>query len=192
MFTGIVEETGVVASFDGSRLEIRCATVLGDATPGSSIAVNGVCLTAVDVQPDRFRADVSPETLRCTNLGDLTAGSIVNLERSLAASCRLSGHIVQGHVDGTGDLVSLESIGNGNWWLVLRVPEDLQRYLVYKGSVALDGISLAIARMQGDTLSVTIIPHTYTNTNLRGRGPGDRINIETDILAKYVERMRAV
>lgn len=193
MFTGIIEELGSIASIEhgevGARLRIACSTVLSDATEGASIAVNGVCLTAVDLQPDSFAADLAPETLRRTNLGDLHAGSLVNLERPLLPTSRLSGHIVQGHVDGTGTLEALESVGDDNWWLRLRVPAELTRYLVFKGSICVDGISLTIADLADDRLSITIIPHTYQHTNLRDRKPGDRINLECDILAKHVEKL---
>lgn len=193
MFTGIIEEVGQVESLQrqpaGARLRIRCRTVMADTVPGSSIAVNGVCLTAVDLRPDSFAADLAPETLRCTNLGDLRPGSLVNLERSLAAGGRISGHIVQGHVDATGEFLGLEQLGADNWWLRVRVPPEVERYLVYKGSIAIDGISLTIAALDGDRLSVAIVPHTYRNTNLRSRRPGDRLNLETDILARYVEKL---
>jgi riboflavin synthase len=193
VFTGIIEELGAVESIKpreaGSRLRVRCSTVVSDAAPGASVAVNGVCLTAVDLTAGSFAADVAPETLRRSSLGDLRAGAVVNLERPLSPSGRLGGHIVQGHVDGTGELVSFDPLGNGNWWLRLRVPDELDRYLVFKGSVALDGISLTIAEIEGGVLAVTIIPHTYENTNLKQRRPGDRINIECDVLAKYVEKL---
>src|SRR5580700_10445618 len=188
MFTGIIEELGVVESA-GARLRIRCATVMSDLTEGASIAVNGVCLTAVDLQPDSFGADLAPETLRRSNLGDLHAGSRVNLERPLAAGGRLNGHIVQGHVDGTGEFISLEELGDDNWWLRIRVPAELDRYLVYKGSIAIDGISLTIAAIENCVASVTIIPHTYRNTTLGGYRPGARVNLECDILAKHVEKL---
>src|SRR4029077_13987478 len=153
------------------------------------IAVNGVCLTAVDLRPDSFAADLAPETLRRSNLGDLRADSRVNLERPLSPTGRLSGHIVQGHVDGTGEFLALDELGAGNWWLRVRVPPELDSFLVYKGSIAIDGISLTIAALEGDVLSVTIIPHTYRNTTLGGYGPGARLNLECDILAKHVEKM---
>ncbi len=195
MFTGIIEETGVVESIDifptGARLRIACANVLTDAFPGSSIAVNGVCLTAVNLTPDSFAADLAPETLRRTNLGDLKPGDPVNLERPLLPTGRLSGHIVQGHIDGTAELTALESIGGENWWLRLRVPPELERYLVFKGSVCLDGISLTIAEISGPDIAITILPHTYTATNLHARKPGHRINVECDMLAKYVEKLMA-
>lgn len=189
MFTGIVEELGTVDSLNGGRLVVRAQKVLSDLTPGASLAVNGVCLTAVDLQPQGFAADLSPETMSRTNLGDLRPGSRVNLERPLAPSGRLSGHIVQGHVDGTGELVRLEPLRDGNWWLLALIPADLSRYLVFKGSIAIDGISLTIASLEGDRLGVAIIPHTYRETNLCARRPGERVNIECDILAKHVERL---
>jgi riboflavin synthase len=193
MFTGIIEELGAVESVEtraaGARLKVRCSTVMSDMTPGASIAVNGVCLTAVDPRPDSFSADLAPETLRRSNLGDLRTGSRVNLERPLLPTGRLSGHIVQGHVDGTGELLSLEDLGEDNWWLRVRVPATLDAFLVYKGSIAIDGISLTIAALEGDTLSVTIIPHTYRNTTLGGYRAGSRLNLECDVLAKHVEKL---
>jgi len=193
MFTGIIEELGTVEALEtrpaGARLKVRCAAVLSDMSIGSSIAVNGVCVTAVDRRPDSFSADLAPETLRRSNLGDLRAGSRVNLERPLSPSGRLDGHIVQGHVDGTGEFLSLEALGEDNWWLRIRVPAELDPFLVYKGSLAIDGISLTIAALEGDALSVTVIPHTYRNTTLAGYRPGARVNIECDILAKHVEKL---
>jgi riboflavin synthase len=191
MFTGIIEELGVVER-TGPRLKILCSTVLEDSREGSSIAVNGVCLTAVDVEARSFSADLAPETLRRSNLGDLRAGSRVNLERPLSPSGRLSGHIVQGHVDGTGELLALDALGDNNWWMRVRIPAELDRYLVHKGSIAIDGISLTIAELQGEVLSVTVIPHTYLNTNLGSRKAGDRLNLECDMLAKHVEKLLGV
>jgi riboflavin synthase len=153
---------------------VACRAVLGDAFEGSSIAVNGVCLTAVDLRAGSFAADLAPETLRRTNLGDLKPGSLVNLERPMSPAGRLSGHIVQGHVDGTGELVSLEHLGDANWWLKVRVPAELDRWLVFKGSVALDGISLTVAGIEAGVLAVTIIPHTHAQTNLKARRPSGR------------------
>ena len=193
MFTGIVEELGAVELLEaraaGSRLKVRCKTVMSDMSEGASIAVNGVCLTAVDPRGDSFSADLAPETLRRSNLGALRAGSRVNLERPLSPSSRLSGHIVQGHVDGTGEFVSLEALGEDNWWLRIRVPAELDPFLVFKGSIAIDGISLTIAALEADVLSVTIIPHTYKHTTLSGYRPGDRLNLECDVLAKHVEKL---
>ena len=188
MFTGIIEELGTVISA-GSRLSIRCQTVMSDMTAGASIAVNGVCLTAVDLRSDGFSADLAPETLRRSNLGDLREGSRVNLERPLLPTTRLSGHIVQGHVDGTGEFLSLEALGEDNWWLRIRVPAELDPFLVFKGSIAIDGISLTIAALDADVLSVTIIPHTYRNTSLAGYRAGSRVNLECDVLAKHVEKL---
>lgn len=188
MFTGIIEELGTVATA-GPRMTVRCAKVMEDMTEGASIAVNGVCLTATNLRPDSFSADLAPETLRRSNLGDLSAGSRVNLERPLAPTSRLSGHIVQGHVDGAGEIVSLESLGEENWWLRVRVPAELDPYLVFKGSIAIDGISLTIAAIESGVLSVTIIPHTWRNTTLAGYRPGSRVNIECDVLAKHVEKL---
>ncbi len=188
MFTGIIEELGVVQTA-GSHLRIGCNLVMSDLTEGASIAVNGVCLTAVDLQAGSFAADLAPETLRRSNLGELRAGSRVNLERPLMAGARLSGHIVQGHVDGTGEFLSLEELGDDNWWLRIRVPAELDRYLVFKGSIAIDGISLTIAAIENCVVSVTIIPHTYRSTTLGGYASGARVNLECDILAKHVEKL---
>src|ERR1035441_2118815 len=188
MFTGIIEELGTVVN-GGTRLSPRCATVLGDAAVGASIAVNGVCLTIAELRTDSFFADLAPETLERSNLGELRAGSRVNLERPLSPSGRLNGHIVQGHVDGTGEFLALDSLGDDNWWLRIRIPDELDAYLVYKGSIAIDGISLTIAALEGDTLSVTIVPHTWRNTTLGGYRPGARVNLECDILAKHVEKL---
>jgi riboflavin synthase len=195
MFTGIVEELGTVESVEpraaGARLRVACRTVLEDSVEGASIAVNGVCLTAVNLRPGSFAADLAPETLRRSNLGDLRAGARVNLERPLSPTGRLSGHIVQGHVDGAGELLALDPLGDENWWLRVRVPSELDRYLVYKGSVAIDGISLTIADLESSVVSVTIIPHTYRNTTLATYHTGARVNVECDILAKHVAKLLA-
>jgi riboflavin synthase len=198
MFTGIIEEVGALAALESgsagnARLTIQCRTVLNSTRAGDSICVNGVCLTAVDLTVSGFSADLAPETLNRTNLGDLVPGSLVNLERALLPSTRLSGHIVQGHIDATGVVLSLDLLGEDNWWLKVRIPPELDRYLVFKGSVALDGISLTVASLEADILGVTIIPHTIEHTALKAAKPGSRINIETDILARHVEKlMRAV
>jgi riboflavin synthase len=186
MFTGIVEELGTVEFCENRKLSVRCHTVMSDMTLGASIAVNGVCLTAVELRPDGFSADLAQETLDRTSLGDLRAGHPVNLERPLMLQTRLSGHIVQGHVDGTGIIESWE-----NSELVVRVPPQLDRFLVYKGSVCLDGISLTVAAVENGLVKIAIIPHTAQATNLYSRKPGDRINIECDILAKHVDRLLA-
>ncbi len=188
MFTGIIEEVGSVRQA-GSRLTVACSRVLADAVAGSSIAVNGVCLTAIDLQADSFSADLAPETRKRSNLGDQEVGSRVNLERPLLPTSRLSGHIVQGHVDGTGEVIALSALGNDNWWLRLRLPAGLERYFVEKGSIAVDGISLTVAEIEGREVAITVIPHTYEHTALSSRRPGDRLNIEVDVIAKHVERL---
>ena len=193
MFTGIIEELGVVESLSanvaGARMRIGCSKVLDDTTEGASIAVNGVCLTAIDLARGSFSADLAPETLERSNLGDLRTGSRVNLERAVQLMQRLSGHIVQGHVDATARLIDLKELGDGNWWLSVQVPQEFDRYIVYKGSIAIDGISLTVASIAKGLVGVTIIPHTYTNTSLGTHKPGDHVNIECDILAKHVEKL---
>jgi riboflavin synthase len=195
MFTGIIEEQGTVTELRaldaGARLRVGCATVLEDLSEGASIAVNGVCLTAVGIDKSSFAADLAPETLRRSNLGDLTAGSRVNLERPVTPVTRLSGHIVQGHVDATGELISLDELGDGNFWLNVRVPRELDRYLVLKGSIAIDGISLTIATLEPGVVGVTIIPHTYRHTSLGSARGGARLNLEADVIAKHVEKLIA-
>jgi riboflavin synthase len=193
MFTGLIEELGVVADFTrqaaGARLSVRCALVLSDLTTGGSVSVNGVCLTAVDIRPDGFSADLAPETLDRTSLGDLAPGARVNLERPVSLQTRLGGHFVQGHIDGTATLEALRELGDGNRELIVRIPPALDRFMVYKGSIAIDGISLTIASLENGLLRVAIVPHTFAATNLAARRPGDRLNIECDILAKYVEKL---
>jgi riboflavin synthase len=200
MFTGIIEELGTVAALDqrtaGARLVVQCRTVLEDVHDGASVAVNGVCLTALALTANSFSADLAPETLARTNLGDLLPGSRVNLERPVTPVTRLSGHIVQGHVDATGEFVVVQPLGDGNWWLKVSVPAALDRYLVHKGSITIDGVSLTIAdldrRAPGRVaVGVAIIPHTYANTTLGFAKPGARLNIEVDILAKHVEKLMA-
>jgi riboflavin synthase len=192
VFTGIIEEVGVVA-VAGPRMRIECRRVLEDAEEGSSIAVNGVCLTAVDLQADGFWCDLSPETVARTNLGTLRKGSLVNLERPAAVGDRLSGHIVQGHVDGAAEFLALEPLPSGNWWLTVRIPRELDRYLIPKGSVTLDGVSLTIASLkgdlEGDIAAVAIIPHTYENTVMREYRAGAAVNLEVDVIGKYVEKL---
>ena len=193
MFTGIVEELGRVLSMEkeetGARLIVGCSGVLRDATLGASIAVNGTCVTAVQLGPDHFSADLAPETLKRTNLGALQPGSPVNLERPLRANSRLDGHFVLGHVDGTAEILALDDLGNDNWWLRIRVLSELTRYIVSKGSLAVDGISLTVAEVEGDLVSFTVIPHTYEHTTLHAYRPGARVNLEVDILAKHLEKL---
>jgi riboflavin synthase len=195
MFTGIIEELGTVESIqtggNSGRLRVRAPLVCADLHEGDSISVNGVCLTAVGLRGASFDADASPETLSRSSLGSLRPGGIVNLERALLPTSRLGGHIVQGHVDATGEVVEAQPLGDGNWWLSVRYPAELDRYLVLKGSVAVDGISLTIASIEGGVFGLAIIPHTWEQTNLRTRRPGDAVNLETDILAKYVEKLLA-
>lgn len=193
MFTGIVEEAGrvqaVEARAEGRRLRIEAAQVLEDLRQGDSVSVSGVCLTAVEIDGSGFWVDVSRETLERTTLGEARAGTPVNLERAMPASGRLGGHIVQGHVDGTGVVRVMEERGGGDWWLEVEAPQEVARYLVYKGSVAVDGISLTVARVEGPVFAVAVIPHTWAHTTLRDARPGVRVNLEIDILAKYVERL---
>jgi len=195
MFTGIIEEVGTVESLRpgsaGARIKVRAHHILSDLVVGGSIAVNGACLTAVAVTEASFEADLSPETIDKTNLGSVQVGTPVNLERPLSPSGRLSGHFVQGHVDGTGEIVTLDPTGDGNWLFEVRVPKGLLRYLVYKGSIAIDGISLTIAAVDRDIVSVAIIPHTYEATSLHGLRPGVQVNIECDMLAKHIEKLLA-
>jgi riboflavin synthase len=193
MFTGIIEELGRVAAVEakqsGARLKIECSAILHDANIGASIAVNGACLTAVEVGTGTFSADLAPETLKRTNLGDLKRGSRVNLERPLHANSRLDGHFVLGHVDATAEIVSIQALGDDNWWLRIRMSPELTRYVVSKGSLAVDGISLTVAEMKDHLVGFTIIPHTFENTTLKSYGPGSRVNIEVDILAKHIEKL---
>jgi riboflavin synthase len=187
VFTGIVEELGTIATA-GARMSVRCHHVMEDTRAGSSIAVNGVCLTATNVDEAGFWCDLSPETLARTNLGALREGSRVNLERPAAVGSRLSGHIVQGHVDGTGEFVSLDALPDGNWWLKVRVPPELDRYMIHKGSVTLDGVSLTIAALEENVVGVAIIPFTYENTVISSYCSNTTINVEVDLIGKYVEK----
>lgn len=192
MFTGIIEERGRVTAVetlpDAARLAVAGPVVTADAAHGDSIAVNGVCLTVVGVADGVFTADVMAETLRRTSLGRLAVGDEVNLERAVAVGARLSGHIVQGHVDGTGVITARQ---RSRHWEVLTVsvPADLRRYLVEKGSVAVDGVSLTVSSIGADHLTVSLIPTTLALTTLGSRAVGDPVNLEVDILAKHVERL---
>ena len=165
--------------------------VWGPLSLGASMAVDGACLTVSAISGSEAEFDVVPETLSRSTLAGLTPGDRVNLEPALAAGDAWDGHIVQGHVDGTGELVWCEQLGDQNWWLRLRVPRELDRYLVSKGSIAVDGISLTMAQVQGDEIAVAVIPHTWRSTTLHTRRPGERLNLECDILAKYVAKMLA-
>ena len=194
MFTGIVEELGTVEHLElaetSARLTLRGPLVTSDAVHGASISVNGVCLTVIDpeVRGDTFTVDVMAETLSRTGLGDLTPGAPVNLERAMAASSRFGGHIVQGHVDGTATVV--ERVPGDRWEVVtFTLPEDLARYVVEKGSITVDGVSLTVSAVTDATFSVSLIPTTLELTTLGRRGVGDTVNLEVDVLAKYVERL---
>jgi riboflavin synthase len=195
MFTGIIEHVGKVEALDrkddGASLWVNfagAADLAADMKLGDSIAVNGCCLTIVDLSEERFAADLSGETLQRTSLGEKKPGDPVNLERPLAAGARLGGHFVQGHVDGAGRVAKLAREGE-NWWLSVRVPDDLRRYVAEKGSMAIDGISLTVARWHEGIADFALIPFTYQHTSVRALVPGDLVNIECDILAKYVESM---
>jgi riboflavin synthase len=194
MFTGIIEELGQIVSIDrleqGKRLIVSGNIVTGDLQNGESVAVNGVCLTALDVTPDSFAADVSPETLSRTTLGDLSVGSRVNLERAVTPSSRLGGHIVQGHVDGRGTFLGADDQGD---FRTVRIgfPLEIAKYLVFKGSVAVEGISLTIALLADNYLEIALIPKSWEVTNLSTLNTGDAVNLEVDMIAKYVERLLA-
>ena len=193
MFTGIVEEVGrlvrAVRRGESMELTIEAERVLEGTKIGDSIAVSGVCLTVTSLGRSSFTADVTPQTYRHTALGELEPGSPVNLERAMPADGRFGGHIVQGHADGTGVVVSREEEGNAVWFAFRPDDPGLMRYIVPRGSIAVDGVSLTVARTDGRTFSVSIIPHTLAMTALRFRKPGDRVNLECDILGKYVEHL---
>ena len=188
MFTGIVEEVGVVAKISDNAMTVRASKVLEDVKLGDSIAVNGACLTAVDFSNSEFSVDLSPETMRRTSLGQLSVGGPVNLERALLAGDRMGGHIVQGHVDGTGRVMSIRPDGDSIIFRI-RVPKRLNRYIVEKGFVAVDGISLTVVKRGASSFTLAVIPFTLENTNLSAVSVGDRVNLEADILAKYVESL---
>ena len=188
MFTGIVEEVGAVASISHNGMTIRADTVMSDLKLGDSIAVNGACLTAVTIGDSEFSVDLSPETMRRTSLGDLSPGGVVNLERALSASDRMGGHIVQGHVDGTGRITSTKEDGDSLIYRV-RAPARLMPYIVEKGFIAVDGISLTVVKVGTSSFTLAVIPYTLHNTNLQTISVGARVNLEADILAKYVENL---
>ena len=190
MFTGLIEALGAVAEVRTlpSGRRVRIATALaGHLAPGDSVAVNGVCLTVVRVDAGGFRTEVSPETLRVTSPEGLRAGATVNLERPLLPTARLGGHFVQGHVDGVGRIARIEQ-DTDFWRLTVRFPPELACYIVMKGSIAVDGISLTVADLEADRFDVQIVPYTWEHTHLHTRGAGDAVNIECDIIGKYVAR----
>lgn len=192
MFTGIVEEMGVVRHLEknlsGSRLRILAETVLNDMNPGASISVNGVCVTVVAVDGQEFAVDISPETLAVTTLGMLEPGIPVNLERAMKLSDRIGGHLVSGHVDGVGVIVARKQMGNA-LVLTIEAAQELLRYCVPKGSITVDGISMTINEVHDRTFALTVIPHTGTVTTLGLKQEGDRVNLEADLIGKYVERL---
>lgn len=192
MFTGIIEELGRVRSIEqrgeNARIVIDCQLVVEGTNHGDSIAVNGVCLTALDIEAGSFAADVSKETLSRTTLGGLEAGTPVNLERSVTPATRLGGHIVQGHVDARGQLLGVEDHGE-SWTVRFGFPPEIGRYLVFKGSVAVEGISLTIAKLADEFFEVAIIPKTWEVTNLSSLKIGESVNLEVDVIGKYVERL---
>ena len=194
MFTGIVEEVGRVLRIeqrgDNRRITIAAKEVPKELSAGDSVAVSGVCLTALDIKPESFCADLAPETWLRTSFSRGHEGALVNLELPMKADGRFGGHIVQGHVDGVGKLIALERIAeSGNFWLRIELPVDVEKYTVYKGSISIEGISLTVAKLEGRTCSVAIIPHTVEMTNLNSLKPGDPVNLEADLIAKYVEKM---
>lgn len=194
MFTGIIEELGSVRSIEergeNARIIIDAKIVTEGTNHGDSIAVNGVCLTALDLHDDSFAADVSRETLLRSTLGSLKPGAPVNLERAVTPATRLGGHMVQGHVDARGQFVSVDSHGE-SWTLRIAYPPEIARYLVFKGSMAVEGISLTIANLTEDYIEIAIIPKTWEVTNLSHLKPGDGVNLEVDVIGKYVERLLA-
>jgi len=194
MFTGIVEEVGRISRIE-QRGENRRITVAAESTPkelgtGNSVSVSGVCLTALDIKPGSFCADLAPETWARTSFSRIHEGALVNLELPMKADGRFGGHIVQGHVDGVGKLIAFERIADSeNWWLHVELPDDVEKYTVFKGSLSIEGISLTVAKLEKSRCSVAIIPHTVEMTNLHSLKPGDPVNLEADLIAKYVEKM---
>jgi riboflavin synthase len=194
MFTGIVEEVGEVTRIE-QRGENRRITIAARETPrqlgtGNSVAVSGVCLTALEIQPKSFCADLAPETWVRTSFSRMHEGALVNLELPMKADGRFGGHIVQGHVDGVGQLVAFDRIADSeNWWLHIQLPPEVEKYTVYKGSISIEGISLTVAKLEGDRCTIAIIPHTVEMTNLPSLKAGDPVNLEADLIAKYVEKM---
>ena len=194
MFTGIIEEMGSVKALrheaGAARLTVSASTVLGNTARGDSICVNGVCLTVVDMDASGFSADVAVETLKVTNLGELKIGAKVNLERALQLSARVGGHLVSGHVDAVGRIREKREEGNG-WRIFIDAPDAVLRYVIKKGSIAIDGISLTVADVDKKGFCIAMIPHTAKLTTLGFKAAGDSVNLETDIIGKYVERLLA-
>jgi len=189
MFTGIIEERGAVRALEGGRLSIGCRVVVDDSPVGASVSVNGTCLTVVERDDDHLAFDLSDETVARTSLRRLRAGHPVNLERPVSLAARLGGHIVQGHVDGVGTILGIETGSDGGAVLRIGVPEELRRYVVHKGSITVDGVSLTVAALHDDGVSIALIPHTLAMTSLGAAAVGDPVNLEMDMIAKYVERL---
>jgi len=189
MFTGIVEERGAVRELGPTRLVVGCRTVTADADLGSSVAVNGVCLTVIERSERHLAFDLSEETVRRTSFSRLRTGDPVNLERPLTLATRLGGHLVQGHVDGVGEVTQVDIDAGGGAWVSVRPPEGLRRYLVEKGSVCVDGVSLTVAERHDEGFSVALIPHTLAVTTLGTTRVGDPVNLEVDVIARYVEAL---
>ena len=194
MFTGIIEEVGKVTTIKQARgtrrLTIAAPQLVKELKKGDSISVSGVCLTAMDIIPDSVTLDLADETWKRTSFSRIHEGALVNLELPMRADGRFGGHIVQGHVDGTGEFVALDRIpGADDYYLRIRIPKDLVRYVIFKGSLCIEGISLTVAQVEGIEVSVAIIPHTWDMTNLRSLKVGDPVNLEADMIAKYVEKM---
>jgi riboflavin synthase len=194
MFTGIIAEVGRVASIvnknGNRRLTIAASQLVKGLKKGHSISVSGVCLTAVQITPKSFAADLAEETWNITSFSRIKKGALINLERPMPANGRFDGHIVQGHVDGTGKFLALERIPDAdNYWLHIEIPPELARYVIFKGSLCIEGISLTVAKIEGTQVTVAIIPHTAKMTNLHSLKPGDPVNLEVDVIAKYVEKM---
>jgi riboflavin synthase len=194
MFTGIIEEVGRVAKIEeqgeNRRVTITASKLNQELRQGDSIAVSGVCLTALNVKPDSFSADLAPETWARTSFSRMREGALVNLELPMKADGRFGGHVVQGHVDSVGKLIALEQIADSeNFWLRIEIPSEIERYTVFKGSICIEGISLTVAKLEGQECTVAVIPHTVEVTNLKSLKPGDPLNLEADLIAKYVEKM---
>ncbi len=194
MFTGIIEEVGQVASIvqehGNRRLTISSSQLVKELGKGNSIAVSGVCLTAIEITPKSFAADLAAETWQRTSFSRIKKGALVNLELPMRADGRFGGHIVQGHVDGTGKFMELDPIPDADdYWLRIEIPPELARYVIFKGSLSIEGISLTVARIEGTSVTVAIIPHTVEMTNLKSLKSGDPVNLEVDVIAKYVEKM---
>lgn len=192
MFTGIIEELGRVSAIekqpDAIRLTISCGKVLSDLKRGDSISCSGTCLTAMEIDGTSFTADVMLETLKRSSLSEVKVGDVINLERAMQHETRFGGHIVQGHVDGVGELISREK--SDNWdWVRVRIPADLMKYVVMKGSITIDGISLTVNEVGEDHIAVSLIPETLEVTTLGYKNPGDKVNVEADVLAKHIERL---